>query len=211
MDLTVIKKIAYEQMANKRSHVWKENGNKYYHGERVAKLVLELRKIIFPEDESHDDILTVAAWFHDIKNGIKNHESEGAELTKELLKSHCNMFELNEIYNIISSHDDRISSRELFNNYIKLHQDADHLDHFGTFDIWTIFLYAAPHDENMKEVINWMVNERPSENERYRKEINFEVSKEIFNDKAGFLKDFTDRFAVEGTGGVWNKEKFIKT
>lgn len=40
IDLKVIKKMAYDLMAGKRSHPGKEKGDKYYHGERVATTVI---------------------------------------------------------------------------------------------------------------------------------------------------------------------------
>lgn len=40
MDLKVIKKMAYDLMAGKRSRPGKEKSNKCYHGERVATTVI---------------------------------------------------------------------------------------------------------------------------------------------------------------------------
>jgi uncharacterized protein len=207
MNLNEIRKLAYELLGDKASHSWKEIGNKYYHGERVANLVLNLRKQIFPNDNSHDDILTVAAWFHDIMNGSKNHAEEGAEKAREVLRDYCTEQELNEICEIISVHDDRYSGRDTYNNYIKLQQDADHLDHFGTYDIWMAFLYAVPHDMKFHEVIDWLNNVRPTQDEKYRNELNFSLSKKIYDEKTEFLKHFAERFQVEGSGGIWNVDK----
>ena len=66
MERATIKRLAAEEMENRSSHAWKERINKYYHGERVAKLALTLRKLVIPNDASRDQILTAAAWFHDI-------------------------------------------------------------------------------------------------------------------------------------------------
>jgi HD superfamily phosphodiesterase len=210
MNLEKIKEIAVTQMKDKRSHSWKECGNKYYHGERTANLVLTLRKLIFPNDSSHDDILTAAAWFHDITNGGDNHGTAGAELTRTLLGECCSKAELDEICGIIAVHDDRHCDRNSISEWVKLHQDADHLDHFGTFDIWMNFLYAVPHEQTINDVSNYLVNERPAENQKYRDELNFEVSRAIYNDKTDFLDNFTARFAVESSGGVWNLDNIVK-
>ncbi|MEA4832678.1 MAG: HD domain-containing protein [Oscillospiraceae bacterium] len=162
MNLDKIKSIATELMKDKRSHSWKERGNKYYHGERVAKLVVTLRGIILPNDQSHDEILTIAAWFHDIANGIEEHGTEGSAITREILSDHCTAAELDDICGIIAVHDDRSSNRRFFSDYIKLHQDADYLDHFGTYDIWMNFLYAVPHNETINDVSNYLLTERPA-------------------------------------------------
>ena len=210
MDLVKIKELAFEYLGNRSSHSWKETGNKYYHGERVAKLVIALRQHILPDDDSHDEILTAAAWFHDIMNGVENHSEEGAKKAEEILKDYCSEYELEEICKIISVHDDRYSDRSLFSDYIKLHQDADHLDHFGTYDVWMEFLYAAHHNTSITEVIDWFQTTRRKQDEQYLKELNFEISKRIYDEKSEFVKYFGERLSIEGSGGIWNEKEIIK-
>lgn len=209
MNLTEIKSIAINNLKDRRSHEWKERGNKYYHGERVAKLILTLRELIFPDDPSHDEILTVAAWFHDIMNGNDDHARIGAEETRSLLTGYCTIAELDEICAIIAVHDDRYSDRSLFSDWVKLHQDADHLDHFGTYDIWMIFLYSLPHDRTILDELKYMLNERPLDFPKHRSELNFELSRIIYDEKIEFLKQFTERFAVESSGGVWDIDRIL--
>ena len=209
MDLLKIKQIIFDELAEKSSHNWKEKGNKYHHGERVAKLILTLRNYIIPDDDGHDDILTVAAWFHDIMNGTDNHALLGAERTKELLSGYCSDYEMREIYDIIYRHDDRYSDRESFSVYARLHQDADLLDHFGTFDIWTQFLYAVCHGQTILEEIKYMNEWRSELDTKYGGELNFEISKKIYDEKTEFYNYFADRFSVEGTGGIWNEKELL--
>lgn len=210
MNLLKIKSIAYDCLRERNSHPWKEKGNKFYHGERVANLISQLRKEILPKDESHDEILTVSAWFHDLMNGVDNHSVLGADKTCELLSDLCTPYELDEIYNIISVHDDRNPASNMYSDYIKLHQDADHLDHFGTFDVWAEFLYAAAHGQTINDTIDWFQNVRPIEDIKYRSEINFELSKKIFDEKSSFVKMFGNRLAIEGTGGIWRNSELLK-
>lgn len=209
MNLERIKQIAFKLMGNKRSHEWKEIGNKYQHGERVANLVLVLRKYILPDDDSHGDILTVAAWFHDVMNGYDNHAEEGSHKAREALTGNCSEQELDEICKIIRIHDDRSSDRSKLTDYIKLHQDADQLDHFGTFDIWMEFSYAMHFDKTMIDVIDWLQNNLRNEGKRYRNELNYDISKKIFDEKVEFVQYFCDRLSVEGTGGIWNEMEII--
>lgn len=209
MNLEEINQLAFELLGNKRSHAERELGNKYQHGERVAKLILLLRKNILPNDDSHDDILTVAAWFHDLMNGSDNHAEEGSHKAREVLTKYCTEYEMDEICKIISVHDDRNSDRSKLSDYIKLHQDADQLDHFGTFDVWTEFLYARHHDKRMIDVIDWFQNTRHNDGIRYREELNFEVSKKIFDEKNEFVRLFGERLSVEGIGGIWNEKELL--
>jgi len=208
MDLCALNKLAFELMGNRSSHDFKEKGNKYYHGQRVAALALKLRKLVLPDDDGHDEILTAAAWFHDVKNGTDDHAARGAEKAKELLSPYCTDEELAEICEIIRLHGSRHSGRGLFPPYVKLHQDADHLDHFGTFDVWACFLFAASHGETINDVRDWLYHGRPRENERYRDELNYDISRIIFDEKTEFLRYFTDRFYIESSGGIWNEEQF---
>lgn len=209
MDLIAIKQLAFEEMGNKSSHSWKEKGNKYYHGERVAKLIITLRKYILPYDDSYDEILTVAAWFHDIMNGIEDHAKEGAKKTREVLAGYCSEYEIEEICKIISVHDDRYSDRSLFSDYTKLHQDADHLDHFGTFDVWMEFIHAVHHNRTIIDVIEWFQTTRRDQDKHYRNELNFEISKRIYDEKSEFVKSFGERLSVEGVGGIWNDKELF--
>jgi len=208
MDMRAIQNTAFELMGNKSSHAFKEKGNKYYHGQRVAVLALKLRRLVLPDDNSRDEIMTVAAWFHDVMNGTDNHAAAGAAKAKEVLSPYCTAEELAAICEIIGVHDDRASGRDTFSPYIRLHQDADLLDHFGTFDIWSCFLYSVAHGETINDARDWLYHGRPRENEKYRAELNFEISRKIFDEKTEFLKYFTGRFYAESAGGIWNEEQF---
>lgn len=204
MDLSAIYDKAFRLFGTKSSHPWKEKGNKFHHGQRTANLALTIRKLVLPEDGSHDGIIKVAAWFHDIENGTENHEKAGAERTGEILRGCCSADEIEGICEIIEYHDDRCSDGGNRSVYLKIHQDADHLDHFGTFEIWAIFRDAASHGVSMDETVDFLTNTRLNEYEKYRNELNFAVSKKIYDEKHGFLKDFTNRFAVENKGELWN-------
>ena len=206
MDLVKIKQILFDEMFDKIAWSGEKSG-KYYHGERVAKLALTLKKYILPDDDgSHDDIITVAGWFHDISNGEENHALVGAEKTKVLLGEYCTEYEMREIYDIMYRHDDRFSDRAEFSVYAKLQQDADHFDHFGTYNIWMGFVRRATRGGTIIEAIEGL-KECQKEFEVYREQFNFGISTKIFDDRIEFFNDFVDRFSIEGIGGIWNEEK----
>lgn len=209
MDMEAIKRIAAAEMENRSSHPWKEPGNKFYHGERVAKLALILRKRLFPQDDSHDQILTVAAWFHDVRNGEEEHWEKGAQAVRGLLCGLCTQEELDEICTIIALHDDRSEAHDGYSHYIKLHQDADHLDHFGSYDVWMNFAYGAVYDQTLEQLMEFMEKKRPSEDERYLRELNFPLSREIYREKADFLRQFSERFRAECSGEICNLDKIL--
>jgi len=207
MDVSAIAQIAAEQMADKSSHPWKERGNKYLHGQRVAKLALTLRKYLFPEDGGGDGILTAAAWFHDICNGEDDHETVGAALTRKLLAPHCSPRELDQICDIIAVHDNREAGKTR-SALVKLHQDADLLDHFGTLAIWVTFQYTVPHDLTLSDRVNYM-QEAVATDRRYLSEFHYDISRHIFIEKSTFVKNFTERFAAESDGEIWDWDTII--
>jgi len=205
----MIKTVVYNEMEKRRSHSWKEQGNKYYHGERVASIALKLRKHIFPDVTEYDDVLEVAAWFHDICNGEAMHNERGAETAKAILAPYLEEKELDLIYYIIYSHDKRSPDGTDYEFYLKLHQDADLLDHYGCFDIWTEMFHSAAMGANVHHMITYLEFERPGTADGERRLLNYDISREIFDDKAKFLKQFADRFLEECTTGIANEEKFF--
>lgn len=209
MDLIKLKQIAFDEMSE-YIHWSGEINGKYYHGERVAKIGLTLRKYILPNDESHDDIISVAGWFHDCVHGIENHALAGAERAKTILAEHCTEYEMNTIYEIMYKHDDRYSNRDSFPVYAKIQQDADLLDHFGSFDIWTQFIYASHKGRNVIETIEHMKEWVETISEKYEEQLNFDISKKIYKDKIEFHRYFFERFNIEGTGGIWNEEVIMR-
>jgi len=205
MNLTTIKQIVKTEMSNKRSSPYNEIGDKYAHGQRTANLALWLRKQILPNDSTQDNILTVSAWFHDICNGVANHCQLGAKRTRELLTGYVTPKDLEQICQIIAVHDDRNRNNN-YSKVIKLHQDADHLDHFGTLDIWRSVAYTIGNNRTIKDALDFCHNTRPTEAIRWRSELHFDISKRIFDDRNRYMQSFIDRLTIEARGGIWNEE-----
>ena len=201
MDIKVLKEIAYKLLSNRKSHLEREKGFIYYHGIRVSKLSLKLRKVILSEDCSHDDIIIVASLFHDIAKGIEPHGKYGAILMKDILKEYCSEYEINEIIEIIYSHNQRKKNND-YSEYIKIVQDADILDHFGAVEIWMNFQYYSHKDEPMQNSVEFYNKEFDAEVQKCRALLNYDVSHKIFDDKVSFVHSFFDRFAREAEGEI---------
>ena len=211
MDLEKIKQILFDETYEK-VHWNGEKSGKYYHGERVAELALKLKTYILPDDDgNHDDIIKVAAWFHDITNGTPNHAVMGAERTKILIAEHCSEHEMREIYDILYRHDERVSDRTEFSVYAKIHQDADFIDHFGTYDVLLRFSCAIRDGMTIIEQIADMKWRYENLYKEFENVLNFEISKKIYREKIEFFRQFTERFSVEGIGGIWDEENIINT
>ena len=200
MDLNLIKQRAYEKLGKRKAHHHRETGFIYYHGARTAKLVINLRKLIFPEDSSMDEILQAAAYFHDVAKGIEPHSKFGAMLAKEMLQDLCTAEELEQIVGLIGCHASR--KKRPYNTYEMLLQDADLLDHFGTIELWMNFNYYAIEDQNMDFSIEFYHTEFKEIAAKNKSLINFDISQRIFDEKLDFLYDFVKRMEIETKGDI---------
>ncbi|MDR0861254.1 MAG: HD domain-containing protein [Oscillospiraceae bacterium] len=207
MDLQAILRVASEQLEGRSSHDFKERGNKFHHGQRVAKLAVHLRELLFPNDGARDDVLTAAAWLHDVCNGEKDHGELGAELTRKLIAAYCTEGELDELCELIRVHDER-KPESGYSDAIKLLQDADMLDHFGTNFIWVWFAYAVPLGQNAYDAREWQRG-NAERAERHRNQLNFDLSRRIFDDKQAFVAQFAERFSAELDGEIWDEKTIL--
>lgn len=210
MNLKYIQELAQEVMMQRRSHPNVELGNKYFHGLRVANIVTELRQTLFPEHPEWDETLWVAALFHDIANDYTNpeldHQIAGAEMTAGILKDVCLAGEIEQITALIRTHDSR-NPGGTATDPEKLLQDADLLDHLGTFDIWYIFSRASSSGMNMLELFDWFEKTRPGKDKRFYDGCHFELSRRLILDKCRFVNDFGRRYMTEAAGRLWNLEE----
>lgn len=200
MDLQMIKQRAYENLGNRKAHHHRETGFIYYHGARVANLVMNLRKLLFPEDNSMDEILQAAAYFHDVAKGIEPHHEYGALLVKEMLQDLCTAEEVDKIAGLIQCH--ALRKKREYNNYEMLLQDADLLDHFGTIELWMNFYYYATEDQNMDFSIDFYHTEFKDITMKNRSLLNFALSEKIFDEKLEFVNSFVKRMEIENKGDI---------
>jgi uncharacterized protein len=201
MNIEKINEIAFKTMSRRKSHLQREKGFIYYHGQRVAKMSINLRKDLFPNDLLMDEIIYIGALFHDVTKGIEPHNKTGAHLVKSLLEHECSREDLDKISNIIEHHNARNNDDLPF--YIKIVQDADILDHFGSLEIWLKFMYSAHKEENVFDAIRlWDSEEHKSYLDSSRKALNYDLSKRIFDRKIEFETQFQDRFKLECNGDI---------
>ncbi|AIQ58631.1 hypothetical protein PBOR_18030 [Paenibacillus borealis] len=156
---------------------------------------------MFPDEEAMDDIIYVASVFHDVTKGIEPYQETGSVLVKSLLKDECSQEQLEFISDIIALHN--IRNHEELPYYIKLVQDADMLDHFGTMEIWMKFLNSAHGEEHVLEAVQfWESEEYNSYLKKSRGQLNYDRSKSIFDAKLKFEQQFQERFKAECNGEV---------
>ena len=206
--LDTLRAICEEQLSTKSSHPWKEPGNKFDHGIRTAKLAERLRTAICPDDTTvNPDVLTIAAWFHDLCNGQPDHETLGADALPALIGHLVTEEELSAVCDLIRLHDHRqkdIGIEERLNVYppaLLILQDADFLDHLGTYDVWVTF---AEFSYRQKTPLDYAKQFTDGSFDRFaarwRREINYPLSHEIFEEKISFEVEFGKRMLRELDG-----------
>ncbi|MGZ9583691.1 HD domain-containing protein [Paenibacillus marinisediminis] len=201
MNIQLIQEVAFKTMSKRKSHLQRERGFIYYHGERVAKIALRLRNAIFPEQDSMDDIIYMGALFHDVTKGIEPHNQTGAYLIPSLLKEYCTGQELTQVSEIIEFHNCRQQENQPF--YVKIVQDADVIDHFGSLQMWLKFMYSAHTEENVFDAIRlWESAEHAQYIKNNRNVLNYDLSKEIYDKKIEFERAYQERFTLECNGEI---------
>ena len=202
MNLEEIRRIASENMSNRRSHLEREPGHVFHHGLRTANLTGEIMSRIERSLGRFDPVLYTGALFHDVGKGFGMHNEIGAEVAKRLLIDVCTPGELERICEIVRFHCIRKHGLELDNGILSV-QDADMIDHFGTQEIWLHFLYRAyNHDTQMEAIKFWDSDEFRKRTAKMRGLLNFEVSKALFDDRIDFQERFLARLKLEAEGRV---------
>lgn len=197
-NLDIIRDVAFREIGQRASHPFKEKGNKFHHGQRVAQSIKELAELILYRGDLAP--VTVAAWLHDISNGEvshKEHGKVGAGKVAEMIKGLCTDIELKQICHFIEVHDERDISVDTIE--LKLLQDADLLDHFGTQLIWCLFQAALKDDLSMSEAAG-LILKNVERDMWHLDELHFDVSKKIFIEKMDFVRRFGERMLIEADG-----------
>ncbi len=202
MDTKLLQEIAYKKMGKVRAHLEREPGHIYYHGLRVAKLSINLRKLIFPVEFDFDDVIYAGALFHDIGKGIEPHAETGYAVVKHILQEYCESNELSNVSEIVRYHCKRVFPND-YPFWIRIVQDADILDHMGTTEIWLNFLYTAYEDRSIDRSLEWYRGDEVKRNlEKMRNMLNYNESKEIWDEKVKFVDLFVNRLMIEADGGI---------
>lgn len=194
MQLDVIKKRLEDELAGRRSHSWKDMGNKYFHGLRTAKLALKMRTVILPDITDQDELLTVAAWYHDILNGDDDHCRRGASLTRRMLEGLADKKEIDRICDMIFVHDDRDTE---YDPIIRILQDADLIDHFGAYDIVLTASYGMQNGETIDELSENFFRSRLDAISAHRPLIHYDLSLKLMDERLDYQLSFAKRLKDE--------------
>ena len=198
---------AQKLMKKRKAHPEREIGSVYFHGARVGQLVLSLRREVAPRDGSMDDVLRLAGMFHDVGKGVEPHERYGAAIFREAMRGFPDVTpeEAEAAARLIEAHCDRRPQDPDHDLWERLIQDADLLDHIGTYKVWMDFNYAAWREEDIGTVCERMESDMiPRYIVRYRTLLNFPQSVAHYDKKCEFLRDFAARLSAEARGRFYD-------
>lgn len=209
MDFERLDAVAQKLMKKRKAHRQRESGSIYDHGQRVAKLVITLRRAVVPDDDSMDDILRLAGMFHDIGKGIEPHAEFGAPIMLQAVKGIVSDGEAQEAARLIRSHCDRRPEEPVHDVWERLIQDADLLDHIGTYNIWMDIQYYAHTDEGVLAEAQFLQENAENYARHHRAQLNFDITKRIYDDRIGFYLEYAKRFQTEARGEVYRAERLL--
>lgn len=209
MDFDRLNEVALKLMKHRKAHREREAGSIYDHGQRVMKLVITLRKEILPGDDSKDDILRLAGMFHDIGKGIEPHAAFGAPIMVQAVKDIVTDEEARAAARLIAAHCDRRPDEPAHDVWERLIQDADLLDHMGTYNVWMDIQHCAYKEMGVNEAAEFFREKAEHYASFHRTQLNFEISKQIYDDRIGFYLDFVKRFLIESQGEIWQAEEVL--
>ena len=195
-DFAVLERILLRYTGRRRSNPHREAGSAARHGIRLRRGVVELRRMV-TQDGSHDEALMVAALFHDIRAGEEPHGEIGARTAAELLRGRVERAVLLEALSIIRLHD----TREEKDMFLSLFRDADLLDGVGCCGIFSCFAYSFDTGRGREEALtDWYERKFDPAMDRLRRELHFDASRRVFDEKAAFERAFRTRLALEARG-----------
>ena len=209
MNLTAMQALAEQLLKRRKAHIDREKGGIYYHGQRVANTARLLRHAILPDDASHDDILTIASWFHDIGKDIEPHGHYGALLARDALRPHCAPEELDEICEIIALHCERKPGENDYSPWTKLLQDADMLDHYGSYTLWMDIWGSVCQDGSWEALAFYDEANWAKHCAKNRALLNYELSRRIFDEKIAFVNALYARMRIECGGEIVGLEEML--
>jgi len=209
MNFEKLDEIAQELMKKRKAHRERETGSVYEHGVRTAKLCLLLRRELVPDDDSMDEILQLAGLFHDVGKSVEPHEKFGPVIFLEAVKGVVSDAEAQEAARLIAEHCDRRPGEEYPDVWSKILQDADLLDHIGSYTVWMDIQRAAFRDMSVEQTAERFKEHARVYAEYHRKTLNFPISIKIYDERIASYLDFADRFCVEARGELYHPERIF--
>ncbi len=201
MDFDKLDKIAFRMMGKRKSHYEREVGAAYFHGKRTGRGAIALRKQLFPGEGDMDDVLRCAGMFHDVCKGLEPHAENAAILCREVLKEELTGKELDMVCRLIEVHDKRHPGTDENSRWEQLLQDADILDHYGSQGIWMSVTYYVYHGQREMEALGeFYFDEWEDQWKKDRRKLNFDLSKQIFDEKRIFEENVIRRMLKEAEG-----------
>jgi uncharacterized protein len=193
-----IREMARQLMIDRKGHLERETGYIYYHGVRTAEICIKLLDTMKRDCSIDRDLLYAGALLHDVAKGVEPHAEHGAAIVRQCLAGKLPPESIESIAELVRMHNRRGQSTQIDQMLI---QDADLLDHFGSQNVWLGFLFSASRDEPGEKALEYFRSEKNRGFVEWcRGILNFEVSREVLEEKIAFEEMFFGRFERELRG-----------
>jgi HD superfamily phosphodiesterase len=207
MDLNAIRTAAREAMAGRRTHVDRPPGYVLAHGQRVARIALDLaRELTQPSRQRPDavldndldfdldpDVLYAGALLHDLGRGLgaedRPHEAVGAGAAAALLAPFATPDEVARVVHIVAHHNHRTASEPgrppppaPYAPAVLIVQDADSLDHVGPIGVWMATYHAAALRGTLDDALAYARSPtQTADRAQMRRELNYALARRRFD------------------------------
>ena len=179
---------------------------RYMHLNTTRKIALNLEEEL---DVAVDkEVLEVASLYHDIGRsediedgemdpfeGHEGHDERGGKIIGEYVSDFVTGKQLEKVRKIIRNHHSKPETVEG-----KLVQDADKVSNFGVNNLWRQIHYAAQHERNFEDSIDYFWNTAVDEYREQIENLHFEHSKKAAEQRLDKQKEVIQRMEKEIDG-----------
>ena len=201
MDRLQMIRIARRATGGRTALAGRETGHVFNHCLRTAHIAAGLFERIkesmeFDEDLIFEDLIFAGGLFHDVGRAVGPHHLTGAAIVAVLLADKMPAEDVDAVARIVREHNDRKHARDCW-AASRVVQDADILDHHGAQSIWAAFHGSAMRDESPEQALARYQSWRDTCMADERASLNYEASRECFDHRIAFERDFYERFESE--------------
>lgn len=171
--------------------------NRFEHSMRVYKWAKRINEI----EKGDEEVISIAAIFHDVAKGInggKNHGEVGAKICKEYLQEiNFDKRKTEMIVQAIRNHSKYYKSNMELSLEDKIIMDADALDEVGALTILWDSMATGMEDDPSYTKVYYRLLSVLERRRRYRRTLRTEYGRKLYAERTEFLEEFIKNLKYE--------------